>query len=57
MSKPQAFLLFLILLGAVAVTLRLVSRKAEVVPYQVVLAAAGTEEALARGGLAPPSCI
>jgi CPA1 family monovalent cation:H+ antiporter len=41
LSEPQTFLFFLLLLGSVAVALRLVSRKTELLPYQVVLAAAG----------------
>lgn len=41
MSSAQAFLFFLLVLGALAAVLRLVSRQAPFLPYQVVLAAAG----------------
>ncbi|MEP7104493.1 MAG: sodium:proton antiporter [Chloroflexota bacterium] len=41
MSSGQAFLFFLLVLGALAAVLRLVSRRASFFPYQVVLAAAG----------------
>ena len=41
MSNSQAFLFFLLLLGSIAVALRLISRNTELIPYQVVLAAAG----------------
>ena len=41
MTGAQSFLLFLILLGAVATMLRLVSRSTPTVPYPVLLAAGG----------------
>jgi CPA1 family monovalent cation:H+ antiporter len=40
-SSAQTFLFFLLVLGALAAVLRLVSRQAPYLPYQVVLAAAG----------------
>ena len=41
MSAAQSFLLFLILLGAAATALRLLSRRAATVPYPVLLAVGG----------------
>ncbi len=41
MSEPQALLFFLLVLGAVAAGLRLVTRWAEHLPYQVILALGG----------------
>lgn len=41
MSAPQALLSYLLVLGAVATALRLVSRQADFIPYQVVLAIGG----------------
>ena len=41
MTSAQSFLLFLILLGAAAIALRLVSRRAPIVPYPVLLAVGG----------------
>src|SRR6202022_4288116 len=41
MTAAQGFLFFLLLLGGVATVLRLFSQSAPVIPYQVILAAAG----------------
>lgn len=41
MSGPQALLLYLVVLGAFATALRLVSRQADFIPYQLVLALGG----------------
>jgi CPA1 family monovalent cation:H+ antiporter len=56
-STAQSFLFFLILLGAAATALRLVSRTAPLVPYPVLLAAGGIVIGLANqrfGGLRLP---
>ena len=50
MSPQQRFLLLLILVGALATVLGLVSRRARMVPYPVVLAAAGVVIGLLPGG-------
>ena len=50
MSPQQRFLLLLILVGALATLLGLVSKRARVVPYPVVLAAAGVVIGLLPGG-------
>jgi CPA1 family monovalent cation:H+ antiporter len=49
MTTPQGFLFFLILLGAVAVGLRLLSRRAPLVPYPVLLAVGGVLIGLVPG--------
>ncbi len=49
MSEAQTFLAFLLLLGALAAGLRLVSRDDGPVPYEVVLAAAGVVLGLVPG--------
>lgn len=49
MSGPQALLFFLLVLGAVATALRLVSRQAEFMAYQVVLALGGLALGLVPG--------
>jgi monovalent cation:H+ antiporter, CPA1 family len=41
MTAAQGFLFFLLLLGVLAAVLRLFSQRAPVIPYQVILAAAG----------------
>ena len=41
MTAAQGFLFFLLLLGILAAVLRLFSQRAPVIPYQVILAAAG----------------
>jgi monovalent cation:H+ antiporter, CPA1 family len=49
-SAQQRFLLLLILVGALATVLGLVSRRARLLPYPVVLAAAGVVVGLLPGG-------
>jgi monovalent cation:H+ antiporter, CPA1 family len=49
-SPQQRFLLLLILVGALATVLGLVSKRARMVPYPVVLAAAGVVVGLLPGG-------
>ncbi len=49
MTTAQGFLFFLILLGAVAVGLRLLSRRAPLVPYPVLLAVGGVLIGLVPG--------
>ena len=53
MSAEQRFLLLLILVGALATVLGLVSRRAALLPYPVVLAAAGIAVGLLPGGQFP----
>src|SRR6266850_2109210 len=53
MSPQQRFLLLLILVGALATVLGLVSRRARLLPYPVVLAAAGIAVGLLPGGQFP----
>ena len=53
MSGEQRFLLLLILVGALATVLGLVSRRARLLPYPVVLAAAGIAVGLLPGGQFP----
>ena len=53
MSPQQRFLLLLILVGALATVLGLVSRRARMLPYPVVLAAAGVAVGLLPGGNFP----
>lgn len=53
MSTEQRFLLLLILVGALATVLGLVSKRARVLPYPVVLAAAGVAIGLLPGGQFP----
>jgi CPA1 family monovalent cation:H+ antiporter len=53
MSPQQRFLLLLILVGALATVLGLVSRRARMLPYPVVLAAAGIAVGLLPGGSFP----
>jgi CPA1 family monovalent cation:H+ antiporter len=50
MSAQQRFLLLLILVGALATVLGLISKRARMVPYPVVLAAAGVVIGLLPGG-------
>lgn len=50
MTPQQRFLLLLILVGALATVLGLVSKRARMVPYPVVLAAAGVVVGLLPGG-------
>jgi CPA1 family monovalent cation:H+ antiporter len=50
LSAQQRFLLLLILIGALATVLGLVSKRARMVPYPVVLAAAGVVVGLLPGG-------
>ena len=50
MSPQQRFLLLLILVGALATVLGLISKRARMVPYPVVLAAAGVVVGLLPGG-------
>ena len=50
MSPQQRFLLLLILVGALATVLGLVSKRARMVPYPIVLAAAGVVVGLLPGG-------
>jgi Na+:H+ antiporter len=52
-SAEQRFLLLLILVGALATVLGLVSRRARLLPYPVVLAAAGIAVGLLPGGQFP----
>jgi monovalent cation:H+ antiporter, CPA1 family len=52
-SAEQRFLLLLILVGAVATVLGLVSKRARLVPYPVALAAAGIAVGLLPGGQFP----
>ncbi len=54
MTTAQSFLLFLILLGAAAIALRLVSRRAPIVPYPVLLAVGGILIGLIPGLALPP---
>ena len=49
MSSAQSFLFFILLLGILAAVLRLFSQRAPVVPYQVILAAAGVVLGLIPG--------
>ena len=53
MSAEQRFLLLLILVGALATVLGLVSKRARLLPYPVVLAAAGVAVGLLPGGQFP----
>lgn len=53
MTSEQRFLLLLILVGALATVLGLVSKRARVLPYPVVLAAAGVAIGLLPGGQFP----
>ena len=53
MSPQQRFLLLLILVGALATVLGLVSRRARLLPYPVVLAAAGVAVGLLPGEQLP----
>jgi monovalent cation:H+ antiporter, CPA1 family len=53
MTSEQRFLLLLILVGAVATVLGLVSKRARLLPYPVVLAAAGIAVGLLPGGQFP----
>ncbi|MEA2657062.1 MAG: monovalent cation:H+ antiporter, family [Chloroflexota bacterium] len=53
MSPQQRFLLLLILVGALATVLGLVSKRARMLPYPVVLAAAGIAVGLLPGGSFP----
>lgn len=53
MSPQQRFLLLLILVGALATVLGLVSKRARLLPYPVVLAAAGIAVGLLPGGSFP----
>ncbi|MHB8610812.1 MAG: cation:proton antiporter [Candidatus Dormibacteraceae bacterium] len=53
MTSEQRFLLLLIVVGAVATVLGLVSRRARILPYPVVLAAAGIAVGLLPGGQLP----
>ena len=54
MTLAQSFLFFLILLGAAAVALRLVSRTAPIIPYPVLLAVGGILIGLIPGLTLPP---
>ena len=54
MSSAQSFLLFLIVLGAAATALRLVSRRTVTVPYPVLLAVGGILIGLLPGLRLPP---
>src|SRR5690348_520316 len=54
MSSGQSFLFFLILLGAAATALRLLSRTAPIVPYPVLLAVGGILIGLIPGLRLPP---
>jgi CPA1 family monovalent cation:H+ antiporter len=54
MSTAQSFLLFLILMGAAATALRLVSRTTPTVPYPVLLAVGGILIGLVPGVRLPP---
>ncbi|MEO8743759.1 MAG: sodium:proton antiporter [Candidatus Dormiibacterota bacterium] len=53
MTSEQRFLLLLILVGALATVLGLVSKRARLLPYPVVLAAAGVAVGLLPGGQFP----
>jgi CPA1 family monovalent cation:H+ antiporter len=53
MTAEQRFLLLLILVGAAATVLGVVSKRARIVPYPVVLAAAGIAVGLLPGGQFP----
>jgi CPA1 family monovalent cation:H+ antiporter len=53
MTAEQRFLLLLILVGALATVLGLVSKRARLLPYPVVLAAAGIAVGLLPGGQFP----
>jgi CPA1 family monovalent cation:H+ antiporter len=53
LTAEQRFLLLLILVGALATVLGLVSRRARLLPYPVVLAAAGIAVGLLPGGQFP----
>jgi CPA1 family monovalent cation:H+ antiporter len=53
MNPQQRFLLLLILVGALATVLGLVSRRARLLPYPVVLAGAGVAVGLLPGGQFP----
>ena len=53
MTAEQRFLLLLILVGALATALGLVSKRARLLPYPVVLAAAGVAVGLLPGGQFP----
>ncbi|HVS49668.1 MAG TPA: sodium:proton antiporter [Candidatus Dormibacteraeota bacterium] len=53
MTAEQRFLLLLILVGALATVLGLVSKRARLLPYPVVLAAAGVAVGLLPGGQFP----
>ncbi len=53
MTGEQRFLLLLILVGALATVLGLVSRRARLLPYPVVLAASGVAVGLLPGGQFP----
>jgi hypothetical protein len=54
MTAQQRFLLLLILVGALATVLGLVSKRARLLPYPVVLAMAGVLSLLVQGGLISP---
>ena len=54
MTLAQSFLFFLILLGAAAIALRLLSRTAPIVPYPVLLAVGGIAIGLVPGLRLPP---
>jgi CPA1 family monovalent cation:H+ antiporter len=54
LTTAQSFLFFLILLGGAATALRLVSRRAPLVPYPVLLAAGGILIGLVPGLRLPP---
>jgi len=49
MTSAQGFLFFLLLLGILATVLRLFSQRAPIIPYQVILAAAGVILGLVPG--------
>lgn len=53
MTAEQRFLLLLVLVGALATVLGLVSKRARLLPYPVVLAAAGVAVGLLPGGQFP----
>src|ERR1700681_2026387 len=53
MTSEQRFLLLLIVVGAVATVLGLLSKRARLLPYPVVLAAAGIVVGLLPGGQLP----
>jgi Na+:H+ antiporter len=54
MTLAQSFLFFLILLGAAAIALRLLSRTAPIIPYPVLLAVGGIAIGLVPGLRLPP---